>query len=355
MWPYLDIKFLTNMKLNLLKQNWPKFYRRSILAKLLSTMLIVGSLASWSLFCPAWLTLAQAQNNLDLSVSPPTAYLSVKPGATLQHTVTLENNSNQRLEISAKLVDFKADGKTGRPILGDGSIFSQILQSKFNLDKPFILEPGQKLPLQIRLNINSSAAQKEYPMTILFTAKPAFNANFNSSGGQVSAVIGSNLILLISQANEDQGKITLDNLDYSRLVDSLGKIKLQLVAKNTGSNATSVEGRIIIKNLLNKTVAEYIIYPDMILAGSTRQARVLKNSLAEFNDQGQLKPEQQQTLQNNIIYKPGFLFGIYSIEIKLNDETSVVQIFAFPFSILLAGVVGLGIFLAYRKFSEPII
>lgn len=296
-----------------------------------------------------------AQNNLDISVSPPTAYLSVKPGGTLQHTIVLENNSNQQIEVSAKLVDFKADGKTGQPILGDGSIFSQILQQKFNLDKPFVLAPGEKLPFQLKLDISEAAAQKEYPLTVLFSAQPAFNPNFIGSGGQVSAIIGSNLILLISQSEENQGKIQVEKLDYPKIVDSLSKINFNILAKNTGNNATNIEGSVTIKNLLNKSVAEYIFYPDVVLAQTTRQTRLLKKNEAEFNEEGQLLPEQNQTLTNQGTYKPAFLFGIYSIEVELKEETVVTQVFAFPFSILLAGLIGLGIFLAYRKFSEPII
>lgn len=320
------------------------------------TKLFIGVAALFSATTPA---LAQIANNLDVSISPPTVYLSVKPGGTLQHTVILENHSNQRLELTGKLVNFSTDGKTGRPILGNGSIFDQLLSKQAGLNKPFILEPNQTKQWQIKLNINPTAAQKEYPMTLLFTAKPAFRSNAQiqpntqiGSSSQVQAVIGSNIILLISPNNSNKGQIELGELKYKKIIDSLASLKFGALAKNTGSNAINVEGEIIIKNLMNKTTAEYIIYPDMILAGSTREIRVLKKADALFNEEGKLEPEQNSPLLNQLIYKKPFLFGIYSIELKLNQEVVVTQILAFPFSLLIAGLVGAAIFVGFQKIKE---
>lgn len=291
------------------------------------------------------------QQALDFSVAPPVAYLSVKPGGSLQHTVVLTNHSANRLEVTAQLLDFKPDGSSGQIVLGNASMFDQLFSKTTGLDRPFILEPNQNKEWQIKLNINPTASQKEYPLTLLFSAKSA-SANFSPQVSQVQAVIGSNIILLISPNDEDKGEIIVEELFFKKLIDSLGSLKFASLVKNVGSNATSVEGFITIKNSLNHTIAEYIIYPDMVLANATRQIRLLNKKEAVFTQDGKLEPEQKTELLSEIIIKRPFLFGFYSVELNINQQTAVVQILALPLSLLAVAMLGGVIYIIFQQIKK---
>lgn len=62
------------------------------------------------------------------------------------------------------------------------------------------------------------------------------------------------------------------------MVDSLGGLEFEILAKNTGINATNASGSLVITNLQSKKVAQHYFFPDMILENSTRLLRNIQNS-----------------------------------------------------------------------------
>jgi len=282
---------------------------------------------------------------VDIAISPPVTYFQIEPGQKKTFTITIEQKGNLQVEITPSLVDFTSDGKTGQPVLGDSSEFRYL---KLTLPKnttpdvnndssSFILEPNKRKNIQVTLDIPSNAAEGEFPLTLLFRAKPAAAAyTINTgTGGEVNAVIGSNLIVLISPTDRDRGNLVLENIKTLKIIDSFMPISFTLSAKNNGKNATTASGSAEIKNWQNTVLREFPIYPDMVLAKTTRNIRTADSISASLDD--------PSLISDVFSYRPTFALGPYTITATLEKTTqdiaetnTVTQtIFALPFSLII--------------------
>jgi hypothetical protein len=287
---------------------------------------------------------------LSLQVSPPVAYLHVKPQETLRHTVMLKNTGTQALQITTHMTDFKADGKTGQPVLQRGQVFNKEINPELSFGEPFILQPDENRSINLELNVSQLAAEKEYPLAILFNAKTITDEGSKSnSTTQVAGTVASNLILFISESDENQGEIIPHQLKIPKLIDSFSGIKFQITAKNVGKNATPIVGRAMISNIFNQKIAEYIFYPDYVLADSTRLVRATALSPDILNSEGKLDPEKVKNLSTSLVYRPPLMFGLYNVEVQLGQQQRTVQVIAMPFSLVVVAGVGILIYVSYKK------
>lgn len=312
------------------------------------TSLVLAGFLTSSLLLP--LSVANAQTSpIDLSLSPPTTYLQVTPGKTVTHTVILEQHGSAPLEITPQIVDFTSDGSTGAPQLeltkSPSFTHLTIQTAPLQLGQSFVLNPGQKKQIVFAISPPANSPQAEYPLTLLFVAKPA-QALTITTGSQVSGIIGSNLIVFVSANAEDKGKVSLKEIQTPRLVDSFGALAFSLLAENEGRNATTASGSALIKDWRNETVAEYEVYPDMILAQTTRLLRTGTS----------LEEDDTDLLSTDFRYKPIFLFGPYTISAQLaengqtDDFNSVISVtvFAFPYSLVILLMLGSALYGTYK-------
>ncbi|MBD3279483.1 MAG: hypothetical protein GF390_02100 [Candidatus Pacebacteria bacterium] len=289
---------------------------------------------------------AQAQAKIDLGIQPASAFLHVKPGEKLQHTISLANKSNQALEFTMSIVDFKADGLTGQPILKRRSSFYDQVSLNPDLSKPFVLQAGENKTISLGLQIAKTAPEKEYHLTFLFKAQPVNNRfwQLNGSGSQIGGIIGSNLILYLSPTGEDKSAIDIAQIETNHVIDSLAPLRFSILAENTGKNSQVVQAKAKLFNWLDQQVNEYFFYPDVILAQSTRLLRGLPASPAITDPQEITWTNYQDQLSTQLQYRPLFLLGRYRLQITVNQQTQQVEIWALPFSLI--GVVLLGLMIA---------
>lgn len=292
-------------------------------------------------------------NPIDLAVGPPTAYLHLKPGTNSSHRLTIEQRGDLTLEVTPSLVDFVSDGKSGQPVLQPSSSFRYATlalpgDATGQTDpNSFTLSPRQKKNISLNFTIPSDAPEGEYPLTVLFRAKPDSTTTLTTGESEVSAVVGSNVIALISKSGEDKSSLSLEKIDSMQFVDSLMPISFTLIAKNTGKNASTASGSASITNWQNEELAEFPLYPDMILANSSRQLRTTSSLEKAATD--------PTLIQDTFTYRTLFLLGPHTISAKLEsanstqlNQSSLTQtVFAFPFSILAIFI----IFVAAWRFS----
>jgi len=293
--------------------------------------------------------LAKAQADLNLSVSPPISYLQVPPGTTRNHTIVLENNSDNTVTIIPSIVDFSSDGKSGRAIISNELSFPYITFGMSNI-KELSIPAHKKAQLTLYIDVPKNANEREYPLTILFFSKksiptPAFTVNESSS--QISGAIGSNLVVLVSNESKLSQILTVLKLNTSRIVDSFGKIEFSPLVRNEGFASVAASGSARILDWEKNTLAKFDIYPDIILGSSTRELRALRPGNS---------PDKPET--GAFSYKPKFLLGPYQIVMSLNNnqgEREISQsqhvevVYAFPFSITFIVIVGIIIGIIYQK------
>ncbi len=298
-------------------------------------------------------------DNFSISVSPPVSYLHVKPSEKLRHTIIVKNQGNKPVQASINVTDFKADGKTGRPVLQPGKIFNREANPDLSFGEPFTLYPNRSHSVNLEFNVADVTQEREYPLAILVNAHNIVNQAAQQSPdhsglrseAQVAGTVVSNLIVYIGEDEKNQGHLEPAQLNLPKIVDSFGGINFDILAKNSGTTATLIQGRAIIENIFNHTINEYIFYPDFVLAGSTRMVRGLEFNPNILDDDGLLDPEKVDTLTTHFSYQPPFLLGLYSIHFELGRQQFTQTVIAFPFSLLIVLGIGWLIHWGYKKIN----
>jgi len=327
--------------------------------KIFLSILFLSSFFYSRIFYSKTIPLAQAQllqnKPLSLSVSPPTAYLHLKPDESLLHTISLKNTGDQTLSVTMQLTDFKPDGVSGKPILSNGTVFDKAINPNLSFGEPFLIEPNENRSISLRLDTAKLSVEKEYPLTVLFHAKSVSNGAGEGSGASVAGTIASNLILFISPNEESQGELLIENVDAPIIVDSFFPIQISILAKNVGLNAMPIRGELKIKNIMNQVIDEYIFYPDRVLADSTRQIRGAPFSAQILDENQELDPEKVKNLQTKFSYKSLFLLGPYKISINLDQQQREITVIALPISLLALIIIGVLMYVSYTTLRKKIV
>lgn len=285
-------------------------------------------------------TVSAQTSTINLSISPPVTYMSIKPGEAQTYQISAENLGDATLEVIPSLLDFEADNKTGQPIIKSTGTFKHIRinDGLSSFGKKFYLEPKQKTNIPITIDIPKGGQEEEYAMTIFFTFKNKTAETVKGSQAKVAGTVGSNLILLVTRNNSDRGNIVIKNIKSMPTIDIFMPIRFTALAENIGKNATVASGSATITDWQNNEVAKFEIHPDMILSGSSRELR------------------EKDFVSNEFRYKKPFLLGIYRIKVELkknsspDSETFVLNktIIALPFSIILLPLSGFLLYSGYK-------
>jgi len=315
--------------------------------------LILVFLAYFICFFPQRILAASA---LDLKIYPPVAYLSVKPGAGINHQVKISNDGLYTLEVTPLLVNFHGDDKTGLVVLEQKSDFTYL-----NLDgdpnkwgKSILLKPGEEKTLTFVIAIPSEATYQEHYLSILFQAKQLSYSSIANDHSVVSAVVASNVILLVSGDEQNRGELSIEQFFLPKVADSFMGFSFSALVKNIGLNATPIEGHIQISHWPDQSVETYELYPDMVLTGGKRLVRAMsEDDLQTLEKMEEAKEitiasgenyEVKKTnfinekLRSKFFYKKGFLIGAYDLELKIGDDLLQKRIIVLPFSILLIAI-----------------
>jgi len=286
-------------------------------------------------------SLNQAQTDetaLDLSVTPPTTYLNIKPGETKQHVILIKNTGSADLLIQLNLTDFRSDDKTGFPTLSNSTNFSylKIQDEKLNWKTDFLLKQGAEKKVVFELAIPETATDGEYPITILISGGKLGARIAGQS--PITGMIGTNLIVLIASSDQDQSNLTLESLTAPRIIDSLQNLRFVTVFRNTGKHAAPIQGRARITNLFGSEVKRYLLYPDMVLANSSRQARFVDTTNTQITDVASLAEQTEISPTSQPTYESLFLLGPYTVAIEYPQGTVAQTVIALPISLLLAAL-----------------
>lgn len=308
-----------------------KIYKNIITALILLLLPLAGVFAAAEV--------AQAQEGLELTVSPPISYLKVAPGTKQNHTISLKNNGPAAITATPQILDFSVDGKTGQPVLRDQHTFPYFTMPAASL-KPVVLEPGQVAQLQIVIEAPATAPDKEYPLSIVFSSENTSSLPQEPDAGRarVTGAVASNLIVLVSDKTSLEKKLVVSDFGAPTLLDSFRGFSAEPILENERFSAAAASGSAKLVSWTGTTVSEYQIYPDNILGFSSRPIRALD-------------PDSEAPQAITFTFKPNFMIGPYSLVVELDNdgqtEVFSTTIIAFPFSILVAAAVGLVIGITY--------
>jgi hypothetical protein len=288
---------------------------------------------------------------LDVSINPSTAYLFVKPGAAIEHRLTVKNTGLYTLELTPQLVDFQSDERDGQAVLQQSSrlAYVNIEGNSEKWGKSFVLKPNEEKSMVLLIAPPVEAIHQEHHLSILFELKQLAVIPNQQSQALISAIVASNLILLVSNDETDRSQLLIEELVVPQFVDSLMGFEIQATAHNRGLNAQAVNGELTVQHWPNPALLTWSLAPDMVLAGGKRLVRgVLKSDLEKIKQQQEAESVQRaagmdvdqqkqelirRSVVNRFVYKTGFLIGAYDVKLQIGEEQLTKRVIALPFSL----------------------
>ena len=298
------------------------------------------------------------RSDLDLSLKPAVTYLTVEPGHSQTYQLTIAHNGTTPLTITPQTVEFTPDAATGIPQLDLNTSVDFVTvkdESALSL-ADFKLLPHTQRQLTVTVNPPLDAVQKEYHLSLLLKAEATTQPAANQKSGSVtSAVVASNLIVLVTSAEIGSGPLTISQIQANGIFDSLKPLKFRVSAKNEGLKAAPVKGKVRVLNWLNQEVASFPVATTIILGESSRNLSYYVNGTPS----AELAAQNSQPLSDKFIYDQPFLIGPFTLEASLEStseqkNTLIVQkkVLALPISIICVLLLALGAYLLVIYFRH---
>ncbi len=294
-------------------------------------------------------SLSAASKHIDLSITPATNFIQINPGQKKEHQITLTQNGSLPLIITPQIRDFNSDNQSGKPVLAESSSVSFI--SFEDAEKNKIIEPDQSFPLPahsskkitVHLNPSQNTVEKEYPLTLLFQAKPNQNNSVIKSGSITSATIGSNLIVAVGDLEMSYADLIVKEVRTPRFIDSFSPISYQILVENTATKSIPIHGQTSLFNWSKHELIKHTFVPDIVLGNSSRLARYSLETESDQMIEDRSQQKKQKSLSSKFSYSAPFLFGPYTIKAQIQhpiEENQTLMmvtyhVFAFPFVFIL--------------------
>jgi hypothetical protein len=213
------------------------------LIKLLTIIIVIGYLYSPFSILYSHKALAQQQT---LRVSPVIINVTLSPGKTHTHEVTIENLSNAPVPLRASLSDFMTSGEEG------GYIFEETkdnpLLDWIQLDEnEFILNPKEKKTLRMKIVTPNSIQVGGYYGVLFF--EPVAQAD-QSAITKVNAKIG--VLMLANIGIPDPNAKHAEILAFeTEMLNSSGTVPFLLRVKNVSLNFFSAKPHLTVTPLIS--------------------------------------------------------------------------------------------------------
>lgn len=309
------------------------------------------------LFLTALLTPAPASAaGFGLSISPPLLRVNIKPGKSISQVFTLQNLTTDDKFLVARIVPFENADLNGNPEIDLRNTapwlnYFSLANANIKLGEPFTIKGGSSEQLVLGLSVPDTAILRDHYATLLISTYTN-SVDQKYQGSQVSATIGSNIIISVSSILNPGtilkiGSITPVSGAFIKfgniyIADNITPLSFTSTIKNDGDFASETKGIFRVSARRDVPVHLEGILPINVLAHTSR--RLLSND-------GQ-----------NFAFSPGLAqIGTYKIALSVNTDNAnsenSLNIFFFPFKVFFgltfAGIFMVIIFRTTRKTEAP--
>ena len=296
--------------------------------------------------------------SLGLSLYPPLLEVMIKPGKTITQVYQLNNQGENDLVITSKILVFEPADELGNVrIKTDASLamsdWFSFQNTDLNLGDNFVLKIGQEQQVVLKIKVPENALEDDYYLTLLFESLPELTLNQGNTQNKIQ--IGANLLLTISTTGEPPRKAEIAEFKIKnawfkigswQFIDSFINPLIILRVKNIGRSLFKPMGTI---NVSGWTGGKYLLelLPENILTNSLRQSQCFST------DQNQPFPCQLETN-----WKNKFLIGPYQVKVTFGldkiseDYQQTLHFFAFPFTLIVTLLFIILVFYLIKKYSR---
>lgn len=288
---------------------------------------------------------------LSLGVSPPILQIETQVPATIQTPITVENSSDEALELQILFKPFKAELENGEVSYlspdespgPDPLIFQkmQIFDNNQNIQS-LTLAPGGQKTLTLQISLPKDEPGGDYYFSVVFLQNPQAAEGISeekSSQSQIKGGIAATVLLSIGPKGKTTG--VLEEFSVPFFLEK-GPVAFTVRVKNTSRHFITPKGAILVKNMFGQTVGKVELLPVNILANTVR---AIPDSLQspEATPVAELNARRYTLDAPKALWNESFLLGPYTaaLTLALSDQgplfTKTIHFVGFP----IQGIIGL--------------
>jgi hypothetical protein len=208
-------------------------------------------------------------SQLDLTLSPAQSEIVLQSNSTFTQAYDISNNSSESVLLTSLLSSWIPADSRGDVIYlqdNDPAIQFSLSNSNLKLNQDFLLAPGQKKQLVLKIK-NTSSDENDHFYTFFIQQKPI---NPTLTDKQNLVKIGSHLLISSSNQNYLSSSLKLSNLTLTpKIKDIFLPLKINGEIFNNGQHYTQINGQVTIY-YQNKNIEQLTLFPYTVLPQNSR-------------------------------------------------------------------------------------
>ncbi len=276
-----------------------------------------------------------------LTVTPVRIEISGNPGQTVQHDITLINETKALQVYYTSYANFEAQGESGNPAFVEPK---DDIGTWMSTDSSIALKPGQSKTVTVKIEIPKDAEPGGHFGAVFFGTLPN---NTGSSSVGIGAKIGALVLLSVNgDIKEAGGLLDFSTIDHSTFYKTL-PISFIYRFKNDGNDYVKPTGTI--------TMHDLVYFPADRLDANLSSGNILPRSTRRFEidwvknkrPEGYVKPSGAiASFFDQVGYEwNNFAIGPYFVKLDLLYGTSATRvsktifIFVFPWELIICLII----------------
>lgn len=198
--------------------------------------------------------MAAAQQSITITAIPPRLELEALPGATLQETIKVRNESASEMAFDVKTTDFIVNNNQGTPISVDEKVSGRWSLASWITASPkkILLPPQQTTAINLLISLPKNALPGGHYAMITYNPVTEGLMGIKGSGSAIVQKVGT--LVYLNVIGDVVEAANLKQFQVDKPFKHYGPTAITAEIENLGDIHFTPKGQLTITNLLGKTV-----------------------------------------------------------------------------------------------------
>lgn len=197
---------------------------------------------------------ASGQESITITAIPPRLELSALPGAILQETIKIRNESAAEMAFDVKASDFIVNNNQGTPIAVDEAVSGRWSLASWITASPkkILLQPQETAAINLIISLPENALPGGHYAMITYNPNTEGLMNIQGSGSAIIQKVGT--LIYFNVIGDITEAANLKQFQVDKPFKYYGPTAITAEIENLGDIHFAPQGQLTITNLLGKTV-----------------------------------------------------------------------------------------------------
>ncbi|MCG2692159.1 hypothetical protein L6272_05020, partial [Microgenomates group bacterium] len=197
---------------------------------------------------------ASGQESITITAIPPRLELSALPGAILQETIKVRNESAAEMAFDVQAVDFIVNNNQGTPVAVDEAVSGRWSLASWITASPkkILLQPQETAAINLIISLPENALPGGHYAMITYNPSTEGLMNIQGSGSAIIQKVGT--LIYFNVIGDITEAANLKQFQVDKPFKYYGPTAITAEIENLGDIHFNPTGNLTITNLLGKTV-----------------------------------------------------------------------------------------------------